>query len=860
MHTRLALLSCSTVLAATEPAHAADWGTPGLDATHGRLSGERSGALFADGRWTLSIAGGSGTLASPVVADGYAVTADMGGVVRALQAETGEVAWQATVGSSVQGTPAMERGRVYVPTLGNSLVALRLADGAVLWTRDLGGMALSSPAPVNGDIVIAAGFPQRHIERLSGETGEVIWRSPPVMEQFSNTSPAVGGGVAVVGSNGGRYYAFDLVTGLMKWTYAADGIVHLAAPLIVGDRVYMAGGADSGRVHAVALATGTAVTGWPVELPAPEADIAGTRKGRQRAVSSFASLGGLVVLQTRLDDAMDTNADGAIDTYLSREWVVGLDGTTGSVVWQQAVARAERTDVNDVPKFFVCPTPAAYGTDSGATLLAVSSSLGASVFVLDAASGGELAQHAVVGPALASPVVANGRLLTLAMDGTLQSLASSVNHPPTAPVLAEVGRPLDIADATLRWLPATDPDGELASYELRIDADGELLESWQQQMFVGAGVTSTRLPDGLLPAVKYTYAVRARDARGALSPWSKPAGFELTVNPAVTVGGTTVGSLAGALGMAQPGDVIGLGAGIYTLTETLHVRGGVSIQGAGAGRTVLDATGLGTGVSFDGTDAGHGTGLDGATVTGADTCVAVGGGATDVRLSHVIVRDCRTSGVSVASSGGVEVVNATLVGNGTGVSASGKARIRNSLLSNNGVALAGNATDALASTYNDLFGNQKDYTGLGAGTGDLSTSVTFADLAGRNLRLGAPQASTDRGDPTDGVGDEPAPNGGRVNLGAFGGTAEAELSAPSTAIGGSGAGASPTADPRPAGQGPAVGTDEDPASAGGCNVGGSPSAGWLGPLVLLFLFLAGLLIARGRSQMHVGDRRARRRG
>src|SRR5947207_442159 len=82
----------------------------------------------------------------------------------------------------------------------------------------------------------------------------------------------------------------------------ADGIVHLAAPLIAGGRVYMAGGGKSDRVHAVDAATGTPVSGWPITLPAPAPDIAGKQLDRQRAVSSLASIGGQILLQTRLDD------------------------------------------------------------------------------------------------------------------------------------------------------------------------------------------------------------------------------------------------------------------------------------------------------------------------------------------------------------------------------------------------------------------------------------------------------------------------------------------------------------------------------------------------------------------------------
>jgi hypothetical protein len=42
-------------------------------------------------------------------------------------------------------------------------------------------------------------------------------------------------------------------------------------------------------------------------------------------------------------------------------------------------------------------------------------------------------------------------------NGTVEGQLSSVNHPPTAPVLAANPRPLDLADVTLRW-----PNFELA--------------------------------------------------------------------------------------------------------------------------------------------------------------------------------------------------------------------------------------------------------------------------------------------------------------------------------------------------------------------------------------------------------------
>ena len=99
--------------------------------------------------------------------------------------------------------------------------------------------------------------------------------------------------------------------------------------------------------------------------------------------------------------------------------------------------------------------------------------------------------------------------------------------------------------------------------------------------------------------------------------------------------------------------------------------------------------------------------------------------------------------------------------------------------------------------------------------------------------LAGPQPSTDQGDPADTVGAEPTPNGGRINLGAFGGTADAELSAPAAVAGVPGAPtptpSTPTAIP-PAGQ-EVNGPNTD--GAGGCAVGGRPNASALGPLILV---------------------------
>jgi outer membrane protein assembly factor BamB len=827
-------------------ARADDWATLGLDAAHARHSAERSGPSFSDGRWSVTLPGGARVVASPVVADGVVITVDLDGTVHAVRANDGGLVWKATLRSAVQGTPAVAQGRLFIPTFGNKLIALRLGNGAPLWQRDLGGTMLSSPTPVGGDIVVAAGLPQRHIVRLAGPSGEVVWRSPPVMEQFSNTSPAVGEGVVVVGANGGHYYAFDLATGAPRWDHAADGIVHLASPIVAGGRVYMAGGGTSGKVHAVKAATGERLPGWPIELPAPEVDIAGTRVGRSRAVSSFSAAGAWLLLQTRLDDALDTNDDGTIDKYLSRESVVALDPDKGTLAWRRPLARAERQDPNEVPKFFVCPTPATFTTVGGAALAAIASSLEARLIVLDVATGDERAYHAVASPALASPVMANGRVVVTALNGTVEGLLSASNHPPVAPVLIARPRPLEATAVRLNWHPAVDADGEAPSYELRVDDDGEVLETWSERLLLAAGVTSARLAEALAVDKRYTFAVRARDSHGAYSPWSASGTFQVTLNPPVTVAGRPAAGLIEALRTAQAGDEIGLAEGTYILSEPLHVETGVSIRGAGAGRTRLDATGLGVGIHFQRSASTHHAGLDGVTVMGADTCIQVAGGVTGIRLSHLSAHDCLVDGIDVEAAGAAAIANATLIGNGRAVHAAGTVTIKNSLVTANEVAFARDERGELASSYNDLFENQLDYAGASPGPGDFSVAVAFADLPERDVRLLTRQPSTDQGDPSDSSGAEPTPDGERINLGAFGGTADAEQSDfPSTAITVAGSRPGLVSDVPPRG-------DSDPprtAANAGCAVGGRPgerSGAAAGVLLALLLVRRPRISSSGR--------------
>jgi hypothetical protein len=205
------------------------------------------------------------------------------------------------------------------------------------------------------------------------------------------------------------------------------------------------------------------------------------------------------------------------------------------------------------------------------------------------------------------------------------------------------------------------------------------------------------------------------------------------------------------------------------------------------------------------------------------------------------VRDCRLDGVAIRAGGTGDIANATLVGNGTGVHSAGVAKIKNSLLTDNRSALAVDSPGTLGSSYNDLFGNTADYVGLTSGTGDLSQVVAFADFKAHDFHVLSAQPSTDKGDPADKVGEEPKPNGGRINLGAFGGTVEAESTAPSSAVTGT-ATATPTpasdpTQPEPAHTSPPH--DESGPAEGGCSIAQDSGAGGVAAAVAFLLATVG---------------------
>lgn len=263
--------------------------------------------------------------------------------------------------------------------------------------------------------------------------------------------------------------------------------------------------------------------------------------------------------------------------------------------------------------------------------------------------------------------------------------------------------------------------------------------------------------------------------------WPAAARAQAALAPEISLNGQLFPTLGEAVVAAVSGQTVTIGAGVLTLSEPVALGAGVSIEGASAHATLLDAAGLEVGIRIAAADpaANSAAGVRRLEVSGALRGIEVMA-ANGVVIRNVVLRD-NESGVYVGDDSDVTVLNATLVRNGKGIvsAGSGVVHVRNSVITAGGAGLSAAADDKLISSYNDLFGNTGPaYQRVRRGIGDLSYQPIFVDLAQNDLRLADVQAITDRGDPADDFAAEQEPNGRRINLGAFGGTVEAELSVP----------------------------------------------------------------------------------
>jgi outer membrane protein assembly factor BamB len=149
------------------------------------------------------------------------IVGDETGVVRALDAATGALAWEYETEGEISGGPTVLRtaagGRVLVGSQDASLACLDAAAGTVLWKHSIADQIRCSPTvarTADGDRIFIAGCDGKlHvIDAASGaETGSVPIDGP------TGTTPALAGDRVFFGTEGGGFFAIDVLKRQVAW-------------------------------------------------------------------------------------------------------------------------------------------------------------------------------------------------------------------------------------------------------------------------------------------------------------------------------------------------------------------------------------------------------------------------------------------------------------------------------------------------------------------------------------------------------------------------------------------------------------------------------------------------------------------
>ncbi|MGU9868417.1 outer membrane protein assembly factor BamB [Kluyvera ascorbata] len=236
--------------------------------------------------WDVSVGSGIGDFYSnlhPAYADSVVYAADRKGTVKALNADDGKEVWSVNLAEKdgwfsrkpalLSGGLTVAGGHVYVGSEKAQVYALDAGDGSVVWKTTAAGEVLSRPTVSDGLVLVHTSNGQ--LQALDENSGVVKWTvnlDMPALSLRGESAPAVAFGAAIVGGDNGRVSAVLMQQGQMIWQQRisqATGSTEIdrlsdvdTTPVIVNGVVYAL--AYNGNLTALDLRSGQIM--WKREL------------------------------------------------------------------------------------------------------------------------------------------------------------------------------------------------------------------------------------------------------------------------------------------------------------------------------------------------------------------------------------------------------------------------------------------------------------------------------------------------------------------------------------------------------------------------------------------------------------------
>ncbi|HEX6665545.1 MAG TPA: PQQ-binding-like beta-propeller repeat protein [Solirubrobacterales bacterium] len=158
----------------------------------------------------------------------YMVNLVPGHIVK-LDAKTGKVIWKRSLPGRAESSPLVIDGTIYFGCENGELFALSTVNGKVRWSTSLGGPIKAAPAYYGGKLFV--GDYGGYMNAVDAKSGKVVWQSGSLGPGFGAagqfySTPAVAFGRVYAGNNDGRIYSYDSGDGTLAWSYSTGGYAY----------------------------------------------------------------------------------------------------------------------------------------------------------------------------------------------------------------------------------------------------------------------------------------------------------------------------------------------------------------------------------------------------------------------------------------------------------------------------------------------------------------------------------------------------------------------------------------------------------------------------------------------------------
>jgi outer membrane protein assembly factor BamB len=222
----------------------------------------------------------------------YIVNLVPGHIVK-LDAKTGKIIWKRSLPGRAESSPVVIGRTVYFGCEDGKLYAMSTGRGGVRWATSLGGPIKSAPAYYGGTLYV--GDYGGYMNAVDAKTGRIKWQTSSLGQGFGTSgqfysTPAVAFGRVYAGNNDDRVYSFDLKDGALAWSYSTGGYAY-SGPTVSTTRhspptVYI--GSFDGNVYA---------------LDAKDGSVRWSRSAGGQVVGSLSAIGDIVYVAEFTNDA-----------------------------------------------------------------------------------------------------------------------------------------------------------------------------------------------------------------------------------------------------------------------------------------------------------------------------------------------------------------------------------------------------------------------------------------------------------------------------------------------------------------------------------------------------------------------------